>query len=188
MICTPYQNNLHSQHLHHSNLTHITVSLKFEESSLLWETDLITGMMSNDHKMIKRAFNRMHFTRDTHPGKIATVNKDGTYDVAFADGFKEPNVPIKRIHSLTMKDKNNQPVKFVPGQLTVGDLVDAPDTDKVGGDIETQVRRARFRSYAATPTEFRPGLLSCDRPKLPRPPPSCHDLRNPYAPLGCVRE
>ena len=49
--------------------------------------------------------------------EIAAVHKDGTYDVAFNDGFKEPKVPIERIRSLTLKDKNNQPLKFLPGQL-----------------------------------------------------------------------
>ena len=53
--------------------------------------------------------------------EIVAVHKDKdnteTYDVAFKDGFKEPKVPVQRIRSLTLKDKNNQPLKLLPGQL-----------------------------------------------------------------------
>ena len=51
----------------------ISTNHQVEEFSALWETDLITGVMSNDHKMIKRAFNRMQWTHETHPGEVSNI-------------------------------------------------------------------------------------------------------------------
>ena len=75
-----------------------------------------------------------------HPGRIANVNRDGTYDVRYDDGDEERRVESRMIRKLSRSSspRNNADSDRESGSFRVGDKVEA----RFKGGAKWQIGRA----------------------------------------------